>query len=325
MARLHPQDDVARQAIEWMVLLRSGEATSRDYDAYLSWRSAQPAHDRACQRIEQTLGQFQPLLKAMPPEPLRQALLAPSSRRKALHYGLGAIATFTLGATLLNQHYPLSPLLADVKTVTAERRTLALADGSTLTLDARTALDLDVRRDTALRQLTLLNGGVLLEAVQDRQRPFHITTRQGTILALGSRLNIRYEDDGVHVGVLDNVAKITNQRGQSELLQAGQGVWFDERSLYRIAVNAEAETAWTRGRLEVQDRSLASVVRSLRSYTPGIIRVDPAVADLRVSGNFPLNDINFTLDSLAQTMPIAIVHTTDYWVHIQPARYAGSA
>ncbi|EMO3466407.1 TPA: FecR family protein [Klebsiella variicola subsp. variicola] len=322
MARLHPEDSVAQRAIEWMVLLRSGEASARDYDNYLHWRRAQPAHEHACRRIEQTLGQFQPLLKAMPAEPLRQALLAPSSRRKAIQYGTGTLATVALGAALLNQHYPLSPLLADVKTVTAERRTLSLDDGSSVTLDARTALNFDVKQDNAVRQISLLNGGILLEAAEDGQRPFQVITRQGTILALGSRLNIRYDEDGVHVGVLDNVAKITNRRGQSGILQTGQGMWFDERSLLRIAVNSGAETAWTRGRLEVQDRSLISVIRSLRNYTSGIIRVAPSVAGLRVSGNFPLDDINFTLDSLAQTMPIAIVHTTDYWIHIQPARYA---
>ena len=66
---------------------------------------------------------------------------------------------------------------------------------------------------------------------------------------------------------------------------------------------------------------MGSVIRTLRSYTPGVIRIDPAVAGLRVSGNFPLDDINTTLDSLAQTMPIAVTHTTDYWIHIQPASY----
>lgn len=138
-------------------------------------------------------------------------------------------------------------------------------------------------------------------------------------MALQANLNVRYEDGGIHVGVLDNIAKITNRLGQSARINAGHGVWFDRASLYNTAITPAAETAWLQGRLEVRDRSLASVVRSLRDYTPGVIRLDPAVADLRVSGNFPLDDINYTLDALAQTMPIAIVHTTDYWIQIRQA------
>lgn len=66
MARRHMDDPIAEQAIEWMVLLRSGEATQTDYDEYRRWRYENPLHERACQRIEQTLGKFQPLLAALP-------------------------------------------------------------------------------------------------------------------------------------------------------------------------------------------------------------------------------------------------------------------
>lgn len=319
MARQHIDDPVARQAIEWMVLLRSGEATRTDYDDYQRWRRENARHEQACRRIEQTLGQFQPLLEALPHEPIRQALLAPSSRRKALQYGLGMISVFTLSSLLLNRHYPLSPLLSDAKTATAQRKVLPLNDGSTLTLNARTAVDIHVRPEAEVRRITLHSGGMLANIAQDPQRPFMISTTMGDIVALQANVNVRYEDGGVHVGVLDNIAKITNRLGQSVRINAGHGAWFDHASLYNIAITPEAETAWLQGRLEVRDRSLASVVRSLRDYTPGIIRLDPAVADLRVSGNFPLDDINYTLDALAQTMPIAIVHTSDYWIHIRQA------
>lgn len=325
MTKLYQQDDVAREAIKWMVLLRSGEATTADYENYRQWRLAQPAHENACQRIEKMLGQFEPLLRTLPPEPLRQALLTPSSRRKALKYGLGMFATVTLSALLLNRRYLLSPVFADMKTMTAQRRSVTLPDGSKLTLDARTAVNITVRTDASFREVALLSGGILLEIKDDARRPFRITTNTGSMLVLSGRMNVRYEDGGVHIGVLENVAKITQGSGRQLVLHAGQGAWFDENSLLQVAIRSEAEVAWICGRLEVQDRSLGSVVRTLSNYTSGMIRVDPAVAELRVSGNFPLDDINRALDSLAQTMPIAIVHTTDYWVHIKPASYRRNA
>lgn len=318
MARRHMDDPIAEEAIEWMVLLRSGEATQNDYDEYRRWRYENPLHERACQRIERTLGKFQPLLAALPHEPIRQALLAPSSRRKVLQYGLGMVAVASLSSLLLNQHYPLSPLLSDVKTATAQRQQVPLSDGSMLMLNARTAVDINVRPETPVRQVALHNGGIFANIQPDTQRPFVIATGMGDIVALQANVNVRYESGGIHVGVLDNIAKITNHAGQSLRLHAGQGVWFDRSTLYQVAVTPESD--WLHGRLEVRDRSLASVISTLRDYTPGIIRLDPAIADLRVSGNFPLDNLNYTLDSLAQTMPIAIVHTTDYWIHIRAAR-----
>ncbi|MEL0579388.1 FecR family protein [Pectobacterium punjabense] len=321
MARRHMDDPIAEQAIEWMVLLRSGEATQTDYDDYRHWRDENVMHERACQRIEQTLGQFQPLLAALPNDPIRQALLAPSGRRKVLQYGLGMVAIASLSSLLLNQHYPLSPLLSDMKTATAQRQQVSLSDGSAIMLNARTAVDVNVQPESHARQVALHTGGIFAEIRPDTQRPFVIATQMGDIVALQANVNVRYESGGVHVGVLDNIAKITNRAGQSLRLNAGQGVWFDDATLYQVAITPESEIAWLKGRLEVRDRSLASVINSLRDYTPGIIRLDPAIADLRVSGNFPLNDINYTLDSLAQTMPIAIVHTTDYWIHIRAIRH----
>ncbi|MBA0188206.1 FecR family protein [Pectobacterium odoriferum] len=313
-------DPIAEEAIEWMVLLRSGEATQTDYDEYRRWRYENPLHERACQRIERTLGKFQPLLAALPHEPIRQALLAPSGRRKVLQYGLGMVAVASLSSLMFNQHYPLSPLVSDVKTATAQRQQVPLSDGSMLMLNARTAVDINVRPETPVRQVALHNGGIFANIQPDTQRPFVIATGMGDIVALQANVNVRYESGGIHVGVLDNIAKITNHAGQSQRLHAGQGVWFDRSTLYHVAVTPESETDWLHGRLEVRDRSLASVISTLRDYTPGIIRLDPDIADLRVSGNFPLDNLNYTLDSLAQTMPIAIVHTTDYWIHIRAAR-----
>ncbi|RUS01731.1 FecR family protein [Pectobacterium polaris] len=320
MTRRYTNDPIAEQAIEWMVLLRSGEATQADYDDFRSWRGENVLHERACQRIELTLGKFQPLLATLPHEPIRQALLAPSSRRKALQYSLGMVAVASLSSLLLNQHYPLSPLLSDIKTATAQRQQVPLSDGSALMLNARTAIDINVRPEVVVRQVALHNGGIFAEIRPDTQRPFVIATRMGDIVALQAKVNVRYESGGVHIGVLDNIAKITNHTGQSLSLHAGQGGWFDRSTLYQVAITPETESAWTQGRLEVHDRSLASVINALRDYTPGIIRLDPAIADLRVSGNFPLDNLNYTLDSLAQTMPIAIVHTTDYWIHIRAAK-----
>lgn len=309
-------DDVAQEAIEWMVLLRSGDATEDDFRQYERWRYSDDRHDAACAKIEATLGKIQTLNHSIPKENLRQTLLAPSSRRQFLQKACGVAALGVFSGLILNQRYPLPYLLSDAYTDTGQRRRIQLNDGSTLDMNARTALNISL--DETLRKVELRTGGIIAEVVDD-QRPFTIATHAGRILAQEARFHVRQESSGIHLAVLNAVVKVTNRNGDSRQVQAGQGLWFDHQSFIPLGVSPYEETAWTQGRLEVKDATLGSVINSLKNYSPAVIRVAPAVADLRVSGNFPLDNIPYTLDALAQTMPIAITRTTNYWIRIEPA------
>jgi transmembrane sensor len=50
-----------------------------------------------------------------------------------------------------------------------------------------------------------------------------------------------------------------------------------------------------------------------------LLRVDPAVASLRVSGLYRLDDSDQVLDTLARTLPIRIARRSDLWVSVGPA------
>jgi transmembrane sensor len=50
-----------------------------------------------------------------------------------------------------------------------------------------------------------------------------------------------------------------------------------------------------------------------------VLRCDPAVADLRLSGTFPLGDPDAILQVIAQTLPIKLRFVTRYWVTLVPA------
>ncbi|HDX8863279.1 TPA: FecR domain-containing protein [Klebsiella michiganensis] len=309
-------DIVAKQAIEWMVLLRSGVATDEDFQQFERWRYSDAKHDAACSKIEATLGKIQTLSQDQTVESVRQPLLAPSSRRRFLQGSLCFAVVAVSSGFVANQKYPLHYMLSDAYTSTGQRRRIDLNDSSSLEMNARTALNYSI--DDNLRQVDLFTGGIIAQIVKD-ERPFGVNTPEGRILASEACFHVRGEAGGTHLAVLESVVKVTNMRGASKLVKAGEGLWFDHESMIPVAISTYAETAWTQGRLEVKDATLQSVISSLRNYTQAVIRLDSSVAYLRVSGNFPLDDVPYTLDSLAQTMPIAITSTTGYWIHITAA------
>jgi len=65
---------------------------------------------------------------------------------------------------------------------------------------------------------------------------------------------------------------------------------------------------------------LADFVNELTRYRRGFVRLDPAIADLRISGAYPISDSQRTLNMLAQTYPILVSgHLNGYWVMLSPA------
>ncbi len=65
---------------------------------------------------------------------------------------------------------------------------------------------------------------------------------------------------------------------------------------------------------------LADFLAELARYRKGFVRCDPGIADLRISGAFPISDTQRTLNMLVQTYPvIATGHLSGYWVTLSPA------
>ncbi len=60
------------------------------------------------------------------------------------------------------------------------------------------------------------------------------------------------------------------------------------------------------------------VIATLSRYRNGVLRCDPAVAGLRLSGTFPLKNTDAILNVIAQTLPVKIQSITRYWINISP-------
>lgn len=62
---------------------------------------------------------------------------------------------------------------------------------------------------------------------------------------------------------------------------------------------------------------LDALVAELSRYRGGVLRCDPAVGALRVSGAFPLRDTDASLALLAKTLPVRIGGITRYWTVVE--------
>ena len=312
-------DDVIDNATRWIVLLRSGHASEADWQAYRQWRAQDPRHEQLCAQLETRLGVFKvPIAQGVSGKVLQQALTTPGTSRRKLLQGALACTGVALGASLLvSQRTALGELTADVSTGTAERRTVSLPDGSELFLNAKSAVDLDFSGPH--RIVRLLDGELRVKVAVNPATPFQLVTPQALIQVLGSDLTVREREGQGLVVALKGALQIARQGLETLQLQTGHEVSYDRYGFSPVRVMSLGAAAWVDGLLEVRDVPLVQIIEALRPYRGGVLRIDPAVAELRVSGMFRLDKTEQVLDTLVRTLPIQVLRRSEYWVTVTSA------
>ena len=303
---------VLEQAADWLMQLHSGAASAQQRRACERWRASDPEHARAWQRAEALLGK----LGGLPPELAMPALdrsreLDRTSARRAALLKLAALLAVVPGAWLLMEQQAWRH---DYRTATGERRDITLPDGSRISLN--TATTLDVQFDGAQRLLTLRRGEIAVHTAADAQRrPFLVATAEGWLEALGTQFSVRQDDGRTLLAVRESRVRVRARSGAQHIIPAGRQVAFTAAAIGEPGALDGGALAWQRGMLLADAMRLHDFALELGRYRPGIVRCDPRVADVRVSGAFPITDTDAALVMLVSTYPVAArTRLGGYWV-----------
>ncbi|MBK4997211.1 FecR family protein [Pseudomonas sp. S37] len=303
-ATFSPQ--VAEQAVHWLIESQGDDFGQAQQRAFDRWLQANQEHQRAWAHILQVnqrlRGVSSPVVHAT-----LQAPASPARRRAVKALLLVGVASATgLG---LQQHNPLPGLMADYRSPLGQRRRMQLADGSVLQLNTRSAAD--ARFDGQQRLVRLFEGELALQVASDA-RPLLLRTAEGALRLDSGRFNVRQFDGYSVVSVFEGVASAA---GQS--LLAGQqarfaGAW---RSVAALDRNVGA---WVDGMLVASQMRLADFLAELGRYRHGQLGCSQRVADLRISGSYPLDDSERILQMLEVALPVRVRRFTRYWVTVEP-------
>jgi len=164
----------------------------------------------------------------------------------------------------------------------------------------------------------LQEGEIFVETgSHDDPRPFIVETDEGQMRALGTKFLVKRQDNGTLLSVLQSaVAAHPQATGNEMILHEGQQMLIQRHSLGPMLAITPGADAWLRGMLVVDDAPLRDVVAELGRYRQGYLGVAPDVAELRITGSFPLNDTDLALKALMPTLPVAIEQRTHWWVTV---------
>ena len=290
-----PQEDIARQlgislATVKRHLQRAGSATQ-------AWQQLQLQHEHLPPALHATL--------------LRACVQANAPRRHAVKTLALLLAC---GASLyaFERRSPWRSWTADYRTGINQRRVVALADGTQLTLNTNSAVNVDYSGDR--RQIQLLAGEIFIATGKDAaQRPFFVGTPHGGLQALGTRFTVRVHEQYASTGVLEGaVAVLADDGSQRLVLRPGEGAHFDSAGYHRQALMPYGG-AWLNGMLVARDMRLADFLAELSRYSDHPLGCAPASAGLRVSGSYPLADVDAVLDAVSASLQLRRNTVTRFW------------
>lgn len=314
-------DPTLSMAVEWMVLLQSGHVGNKERANFDAWRAQNPNHQAACDRITKALGSFGVLRERRVSGTLVDKTVQGLSRRSVTRAtlsvaGLGAgMGAGLLGFQMANQQ----GLLADQSTGLAQRQQKSLPDGSTMWMDARTAVDMAF--SSSQRTLTLHHGRLLVQAAAGAHGPLSVQTPQGQVSTTQARFVVQERRDSnlLQVTALAGAVDVVLPAGQRVEVPAGHRATLAPHRAPTVTAARGSEDLWTRGLVAMSNQPLGELIEALRDYRPGMLRVEPRAAQIAISGIFSLDDTEGTLRALAETQPVRISKRTSYWVTVEAA------
>lgn len=334
----HIDEHIVEQAVDWYVRDASGQQSLDDRTRFADWIAAHPDHGRAWQRLRGIGQALRGPREHLPPRIAlgtldRAALVDPNRRRllKTLGWGGAAGAALYLLRDRFDWQAMLDPALADARTATGEIRDLRLADGTRVMLNTATAIDIDY--SDLQRRIVLLAGEILVETgAKADGRALVIETRDGSVTPRGTRFTVRRTsrstDAGSLVAVNEGAVRIQPTRASAATLTeigAGWQIGFDRDQAGAATRLRESRQAWTDGMLVAERQRLADLLAELDRYRPGRLRCAPEVADLRITGTWPLVGVDATdriLSSLERRLPVRVQRISPYWAVVGPTQEA---
>jgi transmembrane sensor len=288
-----------REAHAWVRRVTSGEATAADAIALRQWCARSPAHAEAFSAASQFWKAFGTAGQSLIADE-RAAVARPRSRGATMvgrrAFIGGALAASAAGVLIARPPLGLWPsyseLQADFRTGAGEQRRIAVAEGLSIDMNARTSLSI------AADVIELIAGEASFAMPDDRVKRFNIVAGGGRVSAINAHFDIRRTGAMTRVTCLAHEVRVEHP-DRTILLAARQQVNYSSDTIENVVpIDPAVTSAWQRGLMIFNMTPLAEVIDELNRYRSGrIILMNASLAQSPVNGQFKIDRPD---DALAQ-------------------------
>lgn len=306
-------------AAYWLMRVDADSLNPREQAQFEAWRAEHPLNEQAFARAQRMMDLFDnadgdPHLNA-----LRESALAVGPEpRHGLWLGVGGgiaaslLAVVIIGTDMISgwtAHEPVQvaatqmppppskpafPTNGEYATGSGERRRIALADGSAVTLNTDSAVRVAYSGDRRL--VSLLRGQVLFDVAKKQPQPFVVQVGDRQVTALGTLFEVRLDAHRVKVSlvegrvVVDGIAdRLKDGRAVvvPTVMSPGQELVAMIGTPQQSAISELDQPLWREEVVEFNDVPLKAAVRTMNGYSNRQLVIgDGATGKLRISGSF---------------------------------------
>jgi transmembrane sensor len=316
-------------AASWDARLRSHDCSPEERDRFTAWLAEDVRHREAFDRLQAALSALReagehPLLRALR-ESARVVELRGARRRLTRRWAVAAsFAAVIVSLGFWSTHRGTapgigaaarSPIAEPLASTTAEvwvtapgkKKTIALPDGSLITLNASTRIESEWLPHE--RRIRLMYGQALFHVAKDKSRPFIVTVGDRAVTAVGTAFDVRLDADKVQVTLLEGRVVVTGLRTASsqpilELTPSQQLLAVDGSVPTVRTVDAVAEAGWAEGQVFFADEALPEAVAEMNQYSVRQIIAGPELSAYRVNGMFRAGNQQGFVSALTSYFPI---------------------
>jgi transmembrane sensor len=305
---------ICEQAAHWRVVLQQETPSTAERREFVEWVTRGPERVEACLRIARVHAAVSRPDVRWPEtsaeDLVRDALAAPEDsvvpfrsqapgkreerrRRPTLRWTAG-LAASVMVATCLGWWF-LQARPEQFQTKVGELHSFLLADGSRVTLNTASKIEVRLRGDH--RSIQLLQGEALFEVTHDVQRPFDVYAGNVAVRDMGTRFDIDRRATRTAVTVVEGrvaVIAMGSQTGTLPVLSARDRMFVDATGLGAVEhdVNLAETTAWIQHELVFHHRPLGEVADEFNRYNAGRIQIlSPALREQEMTGTFRSSDV----------------------------------
>jgi transmembrane sensor len=299
---------IQEQAVDWLMQLQASPKDTTIVEACAIWRASDVRHELAFTKASRVLSETRFLL-------MQDTDFARTAARKShfpVRVALSSMLLFgAIAGGFIAFDGPMR-LRADAMSASSEMPIIKFEDGSTVQLNAGSAIAFNVTEGE--RQVQLLRGEAYFIVASDSQKPFTVRAANGEVTALGTEFDVKLKDGGADVVVTEHAVQvqtraISSTRSPLDTLRLEQGhsVFYDNKNgIGQVAViDPELTASWRSGRLIFEDQPLGHVVEDIARHLPGrVVIASSDLAERRITGTFDLSAPSTALDDFIKAFDL---------------------
>ena len=344
---------VESEALAWIAQLNGDDVSEKDLAAFREWVNRSPAHQKEIKELSELWTGLNVL--TVMDEPIRQADKVSKQLRKnhaRKHWKRRFVLPALVGALAMSA-IMVSPLLRgdDIqsstyeanmsvplvfKTAKGESQTHSLEDGSVITMNTDSHIEVDFTQGQ--RDVRLLKGEALFSVAHDERRPFLVFANDGIVRAVGTEFSVHIKGNVFDVLVSEGAVELSTLKPTKPasakvslssratkvaslgIIKAGHAAQVkDSKASIAIVSNdvIDAELSWRVGRLEFTGEGLEEAIAEYTRYTDlNIIITDPELKTIKLGGAFPTGELDLFFKTLEVQFGIKVSQSADNRVYL---------